>query len=124
MFRSHSGMCACTCSCSCNLRKALELALSAAASLVKVKQAQRKCYPSVATRGGAVIRPINWRYMKQGITVWLDVPLKALVRRIAAVGTDSCPLLHQESGDAYTKAEKEAFEEAKKVRRAQEEEAT
>lgn len=41
--------------------------------------------------------------MKHGITVWLDVPLEALARRIAAVGTDSRPLLHQESGDAYTK---------------------
>ncbi|KAI3996272.1 hypothetical protein MKX01_026740 [Papaver californicum] len=58
----------------------------------------------VATGGGAVIRPINWKYMKQGITVWLDVPLEALARRIAAVGTDSRPLLHQESGDPYTKA--------------------
>nr|UIP35191.1 shikimate kinase 1 [Leucojum aestivum] len=58
----------------------------------------------VATGGGAVIRPVNWRYMKQGITVWLDVPLKALARRIAAVGTASRPLLNQESGDPYTKA--------------------
>ncbi|OVA08103.1 Shikimate kinase/Threonine synthase-like 1 [Macleaya cordata] len=58
----------------------------------------------VATGGGAVIRPINWKYMKKGITVWLDVPLEALARRIAAVGTDSRPLLHHESGDAYTKA--------------------
>ncbi|XP_043698343.1 shikimate kinase, chloroplastic-like isoform X2 [Telopea speciosissima] len=58
----------------------------------------------VATGGGAVIRPINWKYMKQGITVWLDVPLEALARRIAAVGTDSRPLLHGEPGDAYSKA--------------------
>ncbi|XP_042489612.1 shikimate kinase, chloroplastic-like isoform X2 [Macadamia integrifolia] len=58
----------------------------------------------VATGGGAVIRPINWKYMKQGFTVWLDVPLKALARRIAAVGTDSRPLLHGETGDAYSKA--------------------
>ncbi|XP_026446890.1 shikimate kinase 3, chloroplastic-like [Papaver somniferum] len=58
----------------------------------------------VATGGGAVIRPINWKYMKHGITVWLDVPLEALATRIAAVGTDSRPLLHHESGDAYTKA--------------------
>lgn len=41
--------------------------------------------------------------MKQGITVWLDVPLEALARRIAAVGTASRPLLGQESGDPYTK---------------------
>ncbi|CAL9129950.1 unnamed protein product [Musa textilis] len=58
----------------------------------------------VATGGGAVVRPINWKYMKQGLTVWLDVPLEALARRIAAVGTASRPLLHQESGDPYQKA--------------------
>ncbi|XP_026421186.1 uncharacterized protein LOC113317259 [Papaver somniferum] len=39
----------------------------------------------VATGGGAVIRPINWKYMKHGITVWLDVPLEALATRIAGV---------------------------------------
>lgn len=58
----------------------------------------------VATGGGAVVRPVNWRYMKEGISVWLDVPLEALARRIAAVGTASRPLLDQESGDPYTKA--------------------
>eukprot|EP00257_Ricinus_communis_P022903 XP_015582761.1 shikimate kinase, chloroplastic [Ricinus communis] len=58
----------------------------------------------VSTGGGAVIRPINWEYMQKGISVWLDVPLEALAQRIAAVGTDSRPLLHHESGDAYTKA--------------------
>ncbi|KAA8546906.1 hypothetical protein F0562_003335 [Nyssa sinensis] len=57
----------------------------------------------VSTGGGAVIRSINWKYMQKGISVWLDVPLEALARRIAAVGTKSRPLLHQESGDAYTK---------------------
>lgn len=41
--------------------------------------------------------------MKEGLSVWLDVPLDALARRIAAVGTDSRPLLHQEPGDPYTK---------------------
>lgn len=41
--------------------------------------------------------------MNQGITVYLDVPLDALARRIAAVGTDSRPLLHFDSGDPYTK---------------------
>ncbi|XP_038693411.1 shikimate kinase 1, chloroplastic-like isoform X2 [Tripterygium wilfordii] len=58
----------------------------------------------VSTGGGAVIRPINWKYMHKGISVWLDVPLEALARRIAAVGTDSRPLLHEEAGDAYTKS--------------------
>lgn len=41
--------------------------------------------------------------MQKGISVWLDVPLEALARRIVAVGTGSRPLLHCESGDAYTK---------------------
>ncbi|KAI4371239.1 hypothetical protein MLD38_019501 [Melastoma candidum] len=58
----------------------------------------------VSTGGGVVIRPINWRYMQKGISVWLDVPLNALARRIAAVGTHSRPLLHGESGDPYSKA--------------------
>ncbi|XP_074576185.1 shikimate kinase 3, chloroplastic-like isoform X1 [Curcuma longa] len=58
----------------------------------------------VATGGGAVIRPINWKHMKHGVTAWLDVPLEALAKRIAAVGTASRPLLHQEPGDPYTKA--------------------
>ncbi|GKV25281.1 hypothetical protein SLEP1_g34741 [Rubroshorea leprosula] len=58
----------------------------------------------VSTGGGAVIRPINWKYMQKGISVWLDVPLEALAERIAAVGTGSRPLLHNESGDAYIKA--------------------
>ena len=41
--------------------------------------------------------------MQKGISVWLDVPLEDLARRIAAVGTGSRPLLHHDSGDAYTK---------------------
>ncbi|VVB02468.1 unnamed protein product [Arabis nemorensis] len=58
----------------------------------------------VSTGRGAVIRPINWKYMHKGISIWLDVPLEALAHRIATVGTDSRPLLHNESGDAYTGA--------------------
>ncbi|CAL5326832.1 unnamed protein product [Camellia sinensis] len=58
----------------------------------------------VSTGGGAVVRPINWKYMQKGISVWLDVPLEALARRIAAIGTESRPLLHHDSGDAYAKA--------------------
>lgn len=41
--------------------------------------------------------------MHKGITVWLDVPLEALARRITAVGTRSRPLLHYEAGDTYTR---------------------
>uniref|UniRef100_A0A0D9WA61 Shikimate kinase n=1 Tax=Leersia perrieri TaxID=77586 RepID=A0A0D9WA61_9ORYZ len=45
-----------------------------------------------------------FRDNEKGLTIWLDVPLDALARRIAAVGTASRPLLHQESGDPYAKA--------------------
>ncbi|KAJ6413520.1 hypothetical protein OIU84_006340 [Salix udensis] len=58
----------------------------------------------VSTGGGAVIRDENWTYMGKGISVWLDVPLEELARRIAAVGTKTRPLLVNEQGDAYTKA--------------------
>ncbi|KAK1397858.1 hypothetical protein POM88_007721 [Heracleum sosnowskyi] len=57
----------------------------------------------VSTGGGAVIRPINWRHMQKGFSVWLDVPVEALARRITSVGTESRPLLHNKSGDAYAK---------------------
>ncbi|KAL8473710.1 hypothetical protein ACS0TY_030526 [Phlomoides rotata] len=60
----------------------------------------------VSTGGGAVVRPVNWRRMKKGVSIWLDVPLEALARRITAVGTDSRPLLHHGSGDPYTKTMK------------------
>ncbi|XP_057973887.1 shikimate kinase, chloroplastic-like [Malania oleifera] len=68
----------------------------------------------VATGGGAVVRSINWKYMRQGITVFLDVPLDALARRIAAVGTDSRPLLSFEPGDPYTMAFRGLFILSKK----------
>ncbi|KAJ8557336.1 hypothetical protein K7X08_002961 [Anisodus acutangulus] len=57
----------------------------------------------VSTGGGAVVRPINWRHMHKGVSVWLDVPLEALAKRITAEGTKSRPLLHEESGDIYDK---------------------
>ncbi|KAK4430629.1 Shikimate kinase, chloroplastic [Sesamum alatum] len=60
----------------------------------------------VSTGGGAVIRPINWRHMQKGISVWLDIPVEALARRITAVGTSSRPLLHQESGDPFSRTMK------------------
>ena len=40
--------------------------------------------------------------MKKGLSVWLDVPLDALAKRIAQVGTASRPLLDQPSDDPYT----------------------
>ncbi|KAH1251116.1 Shikimate kinase 1, chloroplastic [Glycine max] len=58
----------------------------------------------ISTGGGAVMRPINWKYMHKGVSVWLDVPVEALAQRIAAVGTNSRPLLNYEAGDPYTRA--------------------
>ncbi|XP_062020820.1 shikimate kinase, chloroplastic-like, partial [Rosa rugosa] len=71
----------------------------------------------VSTGGGVVVRPVNWKYMQKGISVWLDVPLEALAQRLAGAGTDSRPLLHhretivrlrslfEERGDAYANAD-------------------
>ncbi|KAF5194606.1 Shikimate kinase protein [Thalictrum thalictroides] len=63
----------------------------------------------VATGGGAVIRKENWEYMKHGVTVWLDVPLESLAKRISIVGINSRPLLRcqESSGNAYVDALKE-----------------
>ncbi|XP_042021645.1 shikimate kinase, chloroplastic-like [Salvia splendens] len=60
----------------------------------------------VSTGGGAVVRLVNWRHMRKGISIWLDVPLEALARRIVAVGTGSRPLLNHGDGDPYTKTMK------------------
>ncbi|KAL6555569.1 Shikimate kinase, chloroplastic [Orobanche hederae] len=67
----------------------------------------------VSTGGGAVVRPVNWRHMRKGISVWLDVPLEALARRITSVGTHSRPLLHHESGDPFSKLELDVITLAK-----------
>ncbi|KAH7431246.1 hypothetical protein KP509_08G039200 [Ceratopteris richardii] len=59
----------------------------------------------ISTGGGIVVRPENWKYMRYGLTVWLDVPLEALAERVVAVGTHSRPLLGGEldSESAYSK---------------------
>ncbi|KAL4567477.1 hypothetical protein LXL04_023061 [Taraxacum kok-saghyz] len=41
----------------------------------------------ISTSGGAVVRPINWKYMHKGITVFIDVPLDTLAQRLTGVGT-------------------------------------
>jgi shikimate kinase len=44
-------------------------------------------------------------YLRQGITVWLDVPVEALAARVCAVGCESRPLLGQVSAEsAYVQA--------------------
>ncbi|KAL7590240.1 hypothetical protein Lser_V15G37170 [Lactuca serriola] len=57
----------------------------------------------ISTGGGAVVQPINWKYMQKGVTIFLDVPLETLALRIVTVGTACRPLLHDESGEAYVK---------------------
>lgn len=54
----------------------------------------------VATGGGIVVRPMNWSYLRHGLTVWLDVPLEVLAERVVAAGTESRPLLGQKMGDS------------------------
>eukprot|EP00250_Pteridium_aquilinum_P011950 c20409_g1_i1 orf=604-1575(-) len=60
----------------------------------------------IATGGGIVIRPVNWSYLRYGVTVWLDVPLESLAERVVAVGMSSRPLLGRDSkGDSpYSQA--------------------
>ncbi|KAL8138326.1 hypothetical protein V2J09_004327 [Rumex salicifolius] len=57
----------------------------------------------ISTGGGAVVRPINWKYMQSSVSVWLDVPLEALAQRITSAGTKSRPLLHEGTGDEYSR---------------------
>ncbi|KAH8937335.1 hypothetical protein BDL97_16G022600 [Sphagnum fallax] len=52
----------------------------------------------VATGGGAVVQHQNWTYLRNGITVWLDVPVPALAHRVTAVGTGTRPLLGGDCG--------------------------
>ncbi|RZB51741.1 Shikimate kinase, chloroplastic isoform D [Glycine soja] len=32
----------------------------------------------ISIDGGVVLMPNNWKYMRRGISVWLDVPVEAL----------------------------------------------
>ncbi|KAM0019904.1 putative shikimate kinase [Helianthus debilis subsp. tardiflorus] len=57
----------------------------------------------ISTGGGAVVEPINWKYMHKGIIVFIDVPLEVLARRITSVGTTSRPLLDHGYSDSYVK---------------------
>ncbi|KAG0581357.1 hypothetical protein M758_4G249300 [Ceratodon purpureus] len=52
---------------------------------------EEKCLV-VATGGGAVCKVDNWKYLN-GVTVWLDVPVEDLVRRLNKTGTETRPLL-------------------------------
>ncbi|KAI3459984.1 hypothetical protein Pfo_016647 [Paulownia fortunei] len=58
----------------------------------------------VSTGGGAVLHRANWKYMKQGVSIFLDVPLYTLALRIAKDGPSSRPLVQDGSGNALTRA--------------------
>ncbi len=45
----------------------------------------------IATGGGIVLRQLNWSYLRDGLTIWLDAPVDLLVERLAA--DDTRPLL-------------------------------
>ncbi len=49
----------------------------------------------VATGGGILLRPKNWNYLGHGLTVWLDVPVEILYKRLQ--GNTTRP--HLQNGD-------------------------
>ncbi|NER82742.1 MAG: shikimate kinase [Leptolyngbya sp. SIO1D8] len=48
----------------------------------------------ISTGGGIVLSPENWGYLRQGVIVWIDVPLKELQRRLQT--NQNRPLLQRE----------------------------
>ena len=49
----------------------------------------------IATGGGAVLRPVNWGYLRHGLIIWLDAPISLLVERLAE--DDTRPLLEMDN---------------------------
>ncbi|MBE9029440.1 shikimate kinase [filamentous cyanobacterium LEGE 11480] len=48
---------------------------------------------TIATGGGIILKPENWGYLRNGVIVWLDVPVDVLYDRLQADTTR--PLLQQ-----------------------------
>ncbi|MBL1210150.1 shikimate kinase [Geminocystis sp. GBBB08] len=48
----------------------------------------------IATGGGIIMSQDNWSHLRDGMIIWLDVPVDVLVKRLA--NDDTRPLLHQE----------------------------
>jgi shikimate kinase len=49
----------------------------------------------IATGGGAVLRPLNWSYLRHGLIIWLDAPISLLIERLAEDNTR--PLLKMDN---------------------------
>jgi shikimate kinase len=49
----------------------------------------------IATGGGAVLRPLNWGYLRHGLIIWLDAPISLLIERLAEDNTR--PLLKMDN---------------------------
>lgn len=41
----------------------------------------------ISTGGGIILRQMNWSYLQHGLVVWLDVPVKLLMERLAEDNT-------------------------------------
>lgn len=48
----------------------------------------------IATGGGIILCQNNWSYLRDGMIIWLDVPIDTLVKRLGDDNTR--PLLHQQ----------------------------
>eukprot|EP00249_Psilotum_nudum_P016581 c25893_g1_i2 orf=746-1102(-) len=55
-------------------------------------------------------------YLRHGVTIWLDVPLEALAKRVVAVGVESRPLLGATGSDSPYNQALESLTEIFKVR--------
>ncbi|MGD1858865.1 MAG: shikimate kinase [Leptolyngbyaceae cyanobacterium] len=53
----------------------------------------------IATGGGIVLDQENWWHLRQGVVVWLDVPLEELTQRLQ--GSRQRPLLQRPNWQAY-----------------------
>lgn len=53
----------------------------------------------IATGGGVVMKPENWGNLRQGVIVWIDVPLEELERRLQ--GDGQRPLLQRADWPQY-----------------------
>jgi shikimate kinase len=49
----------------------------------------------IATGGGAVLRPLNWSYLRHGLIIWLNAPISLLIERLAEDNTR--PLLKMDN---------------------------